>query len=78
MYYPGNELPNIGFRSWTGTCCFVFNDIPVLDQDPSSMTRMSAAIQLAGAPKPKSVVNDHKIASHDHVVLVFQRVRKTF
>src|SRR5438132_11654653 len=78
--YPGNELPNIGFplldcprvasSSMTSQCS---------TKTPSSMTRMSAAIQLAGAPKTgKASVNDHEIAlGHDHVVLVFQRVRQT-
>jgi ABC-type antimicrobial peptide transport system ATPase subunit len=44
------------------------------------MTRMSAAIQLAwSAETGKASVNDHQIAfSHDHVVLVFQRVRQIF
>ena len=79
MDYPGNRPPKhwitaLGLR----TCCFVFNDIPVLDQNPflddEDVRRYPTGWS---AETGKASVNDHEIAlGHDDVVLVLQLVRK--
>src|SRR5882672_248427 len=70
-----HRIPALGLR----TCCFVFNDIPVLDQNPILHDKNVGRNPTGwSAETGKATVNHHEIAlGDDHVVLVFQRVRKT-
>src|SRR6266403_6162720 len=68
-------IPALGLR----TCRFVLNDIPVLDQNPV-LHHDDVGRNPTGrrAETGKSSVNDYEVAlGHNHVVLIFQRVRQT-